>query len=781
DVRCESDFDPATGAGSLSVTTEIGFVDDVQPGWTVRTTVRNPKGRQVGKAEVGPVPHEFAVPYIFTGHTVTGHWSVPVAASWSAETPNLYEITCELFNPGGTLVETSLHRVGLRRVEVADRQLMVNGQPIWIFGVNRHDHHPDRGKAVTADDIRSDLQAMREHNISAVRTCHYPNDSVLYDLCDELGMYVIDEANIESHAYNVSICDDSRYRPAFLERAARMVQRDRNHPSIILWSLGNESGYGSNHDAVAGWIRRVDPSRPLHYEGGVMHGDGTQPARSMANWVGGGLHASDITCPMYPEIETIRQYGADGAGQRPLIMCEYSHAMGNSNGSLADYWETITTTPGLQGGFIWEWKDHGLRQRLPDGSTRLAYGGDFGDTPNDGNFVADGLMSADLEPHPAMREVAWVYRPVTTSLAGGARSRSLRITNRRSFTTIDDLSASWELLVDGAVVKHGRLRVPKVSPAESVTIPLPCPLPSGGEATGSGEAHLSVRWHSRHDTWWAPKGHLVSWDQVELRPAKVVTARRSPIRSKASAPADSAIDDLLVMPVELAVWRAATDNDGFKLMPPQSERVRLRGQALLRWQDAGIPDTSADRLVDHRFDRVVSDDGHAVQYRHEVHVPDSLTDLPRVGVRFSLPGRFRDVRWFGRGPHENYPDRNASAMLGVWNDVPDIPPYLVPQEFGLRTDTRWLECTDPIAGDSLRVDVLQPASMHVSATNYRTEDLYASTNQANLWPRDELVIHLDVAHRGLGTASCGPDVLPQYRLPAGKYSFGYRLTFTPAL
>ncbi|MEP7114155.1 MAG: glycoside hydrolase family 2 TIM barrel-domain containing protein, partial [Ilumatobacteraceae bacterium] len=304
DVRCDGDFDPATSVGTVKVATEIAFISPPEAGWTVSITLSNPNGRKVGKSTTSAVPHAFAVPYVFTGHIVDAEWTVPSGAAWSAENPNLYEVTCELFNPVGTPVETTTHHVGMRRVELVDRQLLVNGQPIWIFGVNRHDHHPDRGKAVNADDIRQDLQVMRAHNITAVRTCHYPNDSVLYDLCDELGMYVIDEANIESHAYNVSICDDARYRPAFVERGARMVQRDRNHPSIIMWSLGNESGYGSNHDALAGWMRRVDPSRPLHYEGGVMHGDGTHPQRSMQNWIDGGLEASDITCPMYPQIET---------------------------------------------------------------------------------------------------------------------------------------------------------------------------------------------------------------------------------------------------------------------------------------------------------------------------------------------------------------------------------------------------------------------------------------------------------------------------------------------
>ncbi|MEP7204422.1 MAG: glycoside hydrolase family 2 TIM barrel-domain containing protein [Ilumatobacteraceae bacterium] len=768
DVSCVGDYDPDTGTGNVKVLTEVAFVETPEAGWTLRIALRGPKGRAIGKSQVGTVPHVFAAPMVFTGHTVAAQWSVPSSSAWSAEDPCLYEVTCELLNPTGVLIETSTHRIGLRRVEVRDRQLLVNGQPIWVFGVNRHDHHPDRGKAVNAGDIRADLQAMRAHNITAVRTCHYPNASVLYDLCDELGMYVIDEANIESHAYNVSISNDSRYREAFVERGARMVQRDRNHPSVILWSLGNESGYGSNHDALAGWIRRVDPSRPLHYEGAIMHGDGTLFPRSMGNWVNGGLHASDLTCPMYPEIEKIRQYGADGVGGRPLIMCEYSHAMGNSNGSLADYWDIITSTPGLQGGFIWEWKDHGLRRRLSDGSTRLAHGGDFGDVPNDGNFVADGLMSADLEPHPAMREVAWVYRPVTVALTGGARHRALLVTNRRSFVGLDDLTATWELLVAGEAVKSGKLRVPKVPPHSSVKVPVPCALPQGEE-----EVHLSVRWHSRHDTWFAAKQHLVAWDQAQLRNAKKVRSRAA--RSTTS---NAAIDDLLVLPVELALWRAPTDNDGFKLMPALSERLGVGGQALRLWKEAGLFDTPADQLVDHRCERTVSDDGNTVTYRHRVHVPDSLADLPRVGVRFALPGRFRGLRWFGRGPHENYPDRNASAMLGTWGGNPDLPPYLIPQDFGLRTDTRWLECADPNTGEVLRVDVVQPTALHVSATNYRAEDLFVCGNEADLWPRNELVVHLDVAHRGLGTASCGPDVLPKYRLTPGDYTFCYRLSLS---
>ena len=359
---------------------------------------------------------------MFEGFEVTSRWEIRRAKPWSAETPHRYSVTVELVDPRGRVRQTEIQHVGIRSVEVRDRQLLVNGRPVWIFGVNRHDHHPDRGKAVSDDDMRADLQVMRAHNITAIRTSHYPNDSAFYELCDELGFYVIDEANIESHAYNTSLCDDPTYRATWLERGARMVQRDRNHPCVISWSLGNESGHGVNHDALAGWIRAADPSRPIHFEGEILH----------RGWVEAGSPVGDIVCPMYPTIESIREYGTSGRGSRPLIMSEYSHAMGNSNGSLADYWDVITSTPGLQGGFIWEWKDQALRQRLPDGRVRLAYGGQFGDTPNDGNFVADGLVSADLEPHPAMRELAWVYRPVTVARARGG----LRIENRQSFADV---------------------------------------------------------------------------------------------------------------------------------------------------------------------------------------------------------------------------------------------------------------------------------------------------------------------------------------------------------
>jgi beta-galactosidase len=302
-------------------------------------------------------------------------------------------------------------------------------------------------------------------------------------------------------------------------------------------------------------------------------------------------------------------------------------------------------------------------------------------------------------------------------------------------------------------------------------VPLPCPLPEVGD-----EVLLTVRWFNRRASWYAPARHLVAWDQVELR------GRRSPSIPAPPSPADGAtegaieaLDRLLVRPIELCIFRAPVDNDGYKLMPELAERLKVGGQALTRWKAAGVDQLPAEELVDHEMSMVAGPGGRTVECHHRVVVADHLADLARVGISFSLPGRFDRIDWYGRGPHENYPDRNRSALIGRWSAPPDDEPYLVPQEFGLRTDTRWLELVASASSERVRIQVVHPLALHFSATRYRVEDLYVARNQADLRPRKELVVHLDVAHRGLGTASCGPDVLDLYKLPAGEYRFAYRI------
>lgn len=764
DVRVDAGLKIDNTTGTLRVTTRVETNDGVPMprGWSARVELESVDGK-VLMAEAAPVFAETWA-YVFSGHDAVVEDSIPRVKSWSAELPHRYLVTVTLVDDRGRDVETVRQWTGFRRVEIVGRDLLVNGRRVMLRGVNRHDHHPDRGKAVTPEDMRADIVLMKQHNVNAVRCSHYPNDPRFLDLCDELGLYVIDEANVESHAWNTSLCHDPRYRPTIMSRITRMVERDKNHPSIIMWSLGNESGYGAVHDAATAWIRAYDGSRPVHYEPAVYHEDwrrGGRPATDIVgNWIAGGVNASDVVCPMYATIDNIVAYGKSGKGRRPLVMCEYSHAMGNSNGSLADYWEAFENTPGLQGGFVWEWKDHGISQQLDDGRKRLAYGGQFGDHPNDGNFVADGIVHSDMTPHPAMRELAWCLRPVAVSVAGKGANAAFVVRNRQSFRDLGWMRAEWELVVDGVPSKRGRLTVPKCVAGESVKVPIPA---GASVPRGARDARVLLRWFTKNDEPWATADHMVAWDETVLK-----TAVRPKSPTPRSSSATVAADVASVEPT-VTVWRAAIDNDGFKIMPD----LRGFGASLRRWTEQGIDVRDAE-LVDHDTRRTVTADG-SVHFSHRVRVPKHLDDVPRVGVAFPVPARFSHVRWCGDGPHECYPDRRSSAMRSTWESAPDELPYLVPQEFGMRTNCEWFEVVDPSTGDALRF-ATTGAPFHASARWHTTADLHAAHDQTELVRREHLTVHLDAAHRGLGTASCGPDTLPQYRVNAGTYVLSYAVS-----
>jgi beta-galactosidase len=770
-VNCHADYDPETKQGVADVEIDAAFVGEPTAGVSAQVWFEELSGKRVTEPVMLDIPHDYAQRYAFAGHKASTRLVIPRVRPWSAEDPYRYRLVVKLL---GAEREFMSLVTGFRRIRVEHGEVRVNGRRITIRGVNRHDHHPVRGKAVTINDMRDDIVAMKRHNCNAVRTSHYPNDPAFLDLCDEYGLYVVAEANIESHAYNTSLCDDPRYLAAWIARGSRMVIRDRHHPSVIFWSLGNESGFGTNHDALAALIRSIDPSRPLHYEGAIFHGRNgdTKP------WLNGGRNATDVVCPMYPPISAIVDYARSGA-DRPLVMCEYSHAMGNSNGSLADYWAAIEREPLLAGGFVWEWKDHGLRQEVDrkgsvNGSTwRYAYGGQFGDQPNDGNFVADGLNASDLAPHPAMRELAWVHRPVAVVADG---DRGFTIHNRRSHVGTSDLRGTLTLLVGGEVMHEEEITV-DVPPLASVQRNYSSALIAAlNNASAGTTVTAQFRWVQRDDTSFALAGHLVAWDEIVLRSPQpkapppvrtpVSTAETQTLLVGTPEPADNVFSS----PVRLALMRATVDNDGYKVMPGFGEQHRIGGRALARWARLGVLDDQIPTGIQHVQQRQVREDG-SVEYRHRVIVPEPLVGLPRLGVQFELPPEFGFIRWFGRGPHENYPDRNASAMHDVWAREPDELPYLVPQEFGLRTDCEWVEFVSPTA--TVRIDVLQPATLHFSAVHHTPLQLQAALDTTQLLRSTDLVVHLDVAHRGLGTASCGPDVLPDYEIGSGTFEFGY--------
>ena len=694
---------------------------------------------------------------------------IPDILPWSAELPRLYDLAVSLRSPDGMVVEETSIKVGFRRIEIVGMDLLINGRRVLFHGVNRHDFDPRMGRTVTREQMRADIVQMKRFGFDAVRTSHYPNDPAFLELTDELGLYVIAEADIESHAFWSTLCDDPRYLSAWVERVSRMVLRDKDHVSVINWSLGNELGYGANHDAAAAWVRRYDPSRPLHYEGAIRFDWASDQA------------VSDIACPMYPSIEAIVTHARSGRQRHPLIMCEFSHAMGNSNGTLAEYWDAIESTPGLQGGYIWEWWDHGLEQQLPDGTTRWAYGGDFGDTPNDGDFCVDGLNWPDRRPKPAMWEHHAIASPVRVALGGAERIRDgiLVLENQRWFRDSSWLRAHWSLELDGAIVTQGDLPLPAMAPGATGELRLPEGVIPAEAPTG--ESWLTVSFVTSGDEPWAAAGHEVGWTQVRLPGARPsISGELAPDTIELDADG-RLLHPLLSAPPALALYRAPTDNDRIGGMGAAWDQLGLasperRLMGTHRTLDGvvvhAVVRTGSGAMVPHETTYVTLPDG-AIRVEEVVEIPVELDDLPRVGtVLETVPG-LDHLTWFGAGPHETYPDRRL-ARIGRFSStvVGQVVPYIWPQENGGHAETRWLELTDD-AGTGLRITLDVPRQ--VSVLPYRATDLAAADHQEQLRPRKSVVVHLDAAHRGVGTASCGPDTLPGYLLRPGTYRWSWTL------
>ncbi len=580
DVRVTAGLADDLTTGTLDLTVAVGFPKSgLPPGWTVEATIEgldrtlradvastDPRGlerwtqddqRLMYKAAPGlpMTPDEAArwsIVHRAMAPTLDGlvSWQVeiPEAEPWSAERPRLYPLRVVLRDPTGAVAQESIHQIGFRRVEIRGLDLLINGQRVFFRGMNRHDFDQHTGRVISVEAMRADLALMKQFGFNAVRTSHYPNDPAFLDLTDELGLYVIGEADIESHAFQSTLCDDPRYLNAWVDRVSRMAQRDKNHASVILWSLGNESGYGLNHEAAAAWLRRYDPSRPLHYEGAIRY-----------DWAG-AQGVSDITCPMYPPISAIVDHARSGLQRHPLIMCEFSHAMGNSNGTLAEYWDAIESTPGLQGGFIWEFWDHGLVQTLPDGREHWAYGGDFGDQPNDGNFVMDGMVWPDRRPKPAMWEHRRLAAPVriagsAADLAGGR----VEIANHQHFSDLAWLRARYSLTSGGREIAGGAFDLPAIGPGERAFVDLPgwVAPPAGAE-----ESFLTVRVTTAEERSWAPRGFEVCALQLPVgeapRPAIAAVADDRPVELD---PDGRLVHRLLAVSPTISLWRAPTDND----------------------------------------------------------------------------------------------------------------------------------------------------------------------------------------------------------------------------
>lgn len=721
------------------------------------------------------------------------HLTLPVTAPllWSAETPNLYRLTLALLDEQGRGLEVEACDVGFRKVEISNGLLKLNGQPLLIRGVNRHEHHPDTGQAIDEATMRRDIELLKQHNFNAVRCSHYPNHPLWYRLCDRYGLYVVDEANIETHGMEPMsrLADDPRWLPAMSERVTRMVQRDRNHPSIIIWSLGNESGHGANHDALYRWVKSSDPTRPVQYEGG-----------------GANTAATDIVCPMYARVDEDQPFAAVPKWAikkwvglpdeiRPLILCEYAHAMGNSFGGFAKYWQAFRAMPRLQGGFVWDWVDQALSKKGDDGHVFWAYGGDFGDMPNDRQFCMNGLVFPDRTPHPALYEAQRAQQFFQFSLHS-TEPLVIDVQSEYLFRATDNEYLRWQVVRDGEVLAQGEVRL-EIAPQGKQRIALTLPVLD----TAPGEVWLNVDVYQRAPTAWSAANHHCAWDQWRLPAPLAIAPRPAPGAGPQLLVSEQHFtishrqqrwqfcrrsgnllqwwrdeQPTLLTPLTDCFTRAPLDNDiGI------SEVTRIDPNAWVeRWKAAGMYDLSARLLyceVEEQACGIVVSTGHAWQgagktaflshkrwridgegvLHGEVDV-QVATDVPppaRIGLVCQLAELHETVSWQGLGPHENYPDRKLAARQGLWT----LPlsalhtPYIFPCENGLRCDTRSLRY------GAHRLD----GAFHFSLGRYSDRQLQETTHHHLLQEEEGCWLHVDAFHMGVGgDDSWSPSVSPEF-------------------
>jgi len=740
--------------------------------------------------------------------TVSFRMKVKDAAQWNAEQPYLYRLLLSLVSRTGAGQETLPFNVGFREVSVKAGRFCVNGKPVKLQGVNRHEFDPDLGQVMTDDAMVRDISLMKQHNINAVRTSHYPDDPRWYDVCDRFGLYVIDEADLETHGMAIGapgqpadasrLSNDRRWKDAYLDRVRRMVERDKNHPSVVIWSLGNESGFGDNHVAMADWVHRRDPSRPVHYEGATGWGnrDGKKDSRGVV----------DIVSVMYPTVDRVVEEGKK-RDSRPFFLCEYAHAMGNGPGNLKEYWDVFRAYPRLMGGCVWEWCDHGIRRKV-NGKAEFAYGGDFGDVPNDRNFCIDGLVSPDRVPHPGLIEYRRVLQRVEV-VPADLKKGEVVICNRHDFLSLDHLCAVWIVSRNGVAHQEGVLNLPSIPAGGKATVKVPYRL--SGELP-PGEYFLDIIFRLKTEMGVLPAG----WEAARSQMRLAVRRQSHPVRRGGATvrveeecalvrifAGDSCVvfdrragaivswsageRELLASGFEFQVWRAPTDNDvrmaqewrqaGYDRLCRRVERVAIakRAKAVVCTISAvhgavGLP--VCFRSV-FRFSVAGSGD---IEIEEAVRpLAKGLPPLPRVGFRFRVPSAYDRLVWFGRGPHDSYCDRKESAFVGRYEATVDEQwvPHIRPQENGNKTDVRWIAVLDATgAGLVLCGMPVVEASVH----RYTAEEISNAAHQSDLAPGKTVVVNVDFRHGGLGSNSCGPPPLPKYLLPARPYLVRARLS-----
>ncbi|MCC9169162.1 glycoside hydrolase family 2 TIM barrel-domain containing protein [Pontibacter harenae] len=724
---------------------------------------------------------------------------------WSGEYPNLYSCVITLKDGQGKIVAVTGNKVGFRKVEIKDAQLHVNGMPVLVKGVNRHEHDEEKGHVISRESMLKDIELMKLYNINAVRASHYPNDPLWYKLCDEYGMYLVDEANIETHGMGAewqSWFDKkkhpaylSAWAPAHMDRIQRMVERDKNHPSVIIWSLGNESGNGDVfHDGYK-WIKERDKTRPVQFE------------QAGEDW------NTDIVAPMYPSISNMKSYAASDK-KRPYIMCEYSHAMGNSSGNFKEYWDIIRNSPKMQGGFIWDWVDQGLKTKDNNGNEFWAYGGDLGafHLQNDENFNANGLVAADRSPHPGLYEVKKVYQNILFS-AKDLSKGTISVKNEYDFTDLDKYTFKCQIFKNGELYGEENFNV-KLAPHEQKDVRLKLPTIN---AKNGEEYFLNVYAYTKNATELVPAGHEIAREQLSLGSSNYFVTSSPEGDLKINRDGDKlkfesgnitgefntkqgrltwyAQDGEWIIGKypEPYFWRAPTDNDFGNGMPEKlgvwrnaHANRKVKNVEVGQKQTDGLPIKVTYELTDinvpYTIEYLIQNDG-SIKVTASIDMEGrDLPELPRFGMRMELPGRFENLSYYGRGPWENYSDRKTASFIGKHEDNVEnqfTKNYIRPQENGYHADVRWVKLTND-AGQGLLVEGMQPLGF--SALNYEAEAMDPGLTKkqqhpTDLKPKNSVFLHVDLKQRGVGgDDSWGRLPHDEYRLLDKKYTYTYKIS-----
>jgi len=747
-------------------------------------------------------------------------FEVKNAKLWFAETPNLYTLVTTLIK-NGDAIEAYKTDIGFKKTEIKNSMLLVNGKQVKLKGVNRHDTNTTKGFAVSRDDMIKDITLMKQHNINTVRTSHYPPDPFWLELCDKYGMYVIDEADLETHCMS-SVDDydalsvDPKWRDIYVDRAERMYERDKNHPSIIMWSLGNESLSGDNHRAMAEWIKQRDSVTPIHYEGAnyksrFFKKNATYGEDFDYSTIDDYL---DIHSRMYEHVSIVKEIAEDETDPRPFFQCEYGHAMGNGPGSLKDYQDLYYKYDKLIGGCIWEWADHGMRE-YENGELLYKYGGDYGDFPHNGVFCCDGLCTPEHEPHTALIEYKKVIEPVNVYDVD-CRNGIVGIINRYDAIDLSDLDCKWTLLRDGKPIQNGLVTDFNVEPhaRREITVPFDKSL-----TAANGEYHINLEFALKNDTVWANAGHTVAYSQLRL-PIDVVktsvvsyevleTTENDFEISVANSSVKYVFDkikgtvtsidyngrELLAQGPKLNFWWAPTDNDytfgnGIEkkwydfYMDKLSHYVQ---NVALVESDSNHATIAIDSLIGPPtlYAAIKAKYTYKVLNNGEMYITTDVkfsdvkkgTPLPRlakIGLQMMLSKHSDCFEWYGKGPHESYADKKESALVGVYSGtvIDQHEFYVRPQENGNKTEVRWAAVTDNY-GTGIYAD--SDELINVSVHKYTDENLTKAKHINELQYIDETVFNLDYKVSGVGSGSCGPETLEKYWVNPEDCKFTIRL------